>query len=696
VAGEVAAQFADGVVLVVLAAVLEPSLVASTIAQTLGLRELSGRPLLAQLKDYLHDKQLLLVLDNFEQIVDAGPVVSALLTSAPGLKILVTSRALLHLHDEQEFPVSPLQLPHTRPLPTVEILSQCEAVALFIQRARAVQPDFQVINENAPAVAEICHRLDGLPLAIELAAARIKLFPPQALLTRLQRRLTLLTGGARDRPLRQQTLEAAIAWSYDLLSTDEQCLFRRMAVFTRGSTLAACAAVCNPATSTLPALSLDPLEGVASLVSKSLVRQHPADSPDTGGEPRFGMLETIQEYAWAQLVESGEAPALQRQHVMYFLALAEQAAPQLKGATQGQWLAQLEVEHDNLRTVLQWAQEQGETEIGLRMAAALWRFWYIHGYYSEGRAQLAALLTLAGAATTSARAHTLHGAGVLAWGQGDYLAAQTHAQASFALYQALDDPIGVANALNTLGLVARSQGDYSAAQSLHTQSLALRRRHGDEWGIANALLNLGVVALGQKNYEEARRLLEESLALDRALGDRWGSAVVLDNLGLVARSQNDLAQAYALLEESLALRRTLGDPWGIATALQHLAQVARDQGDTAGALHRLEESLVLYRQVGDTIGVAQVLEHLAEVTASEQDDTEAPTRHTADGYPGGLTEREVVVLRLVAQGLTNAQIARELALSPHTINVHLRTIYSKLNVPSRAAATRFAVEHKLV
>jgi predicted ATPase/class 3 adenylate cyclase/DNA-binding CsgD family transcriptional regulator len=823
-------EFPDGVFFVNLAPISKTDLVIPTIAATLGVREVAGQPLIESLHAYLRDRRMLLLLDNFEQVVEAALALSALLEPAPGLKVLVTSRAILHLHNEQEFPVPALQLPRTQPLPELEALSQYEAVALFIQRARTVHPEFQVTNDNAPAVAEICTRLDGLPLAIELAAVRIKLFSPQALLARLQHRLTLLTGGGRDRPVRQQTLQAAIDWSYDLLSTPEQRLFQRLAVFRGGATLDAITAVCNPDTTNLAPLVIDVLDGVVSLMDKSLLRRHQPDPGTADDEPRFSMLETIQEYAWARSAASGESEAVQTQHAGYFLALAEEAEPLLKGATQERWLARLDAEYDNLRAALSWIQNQKQVERGLRLASALWRFWYIRGYYSEGRAQLGAVLSQAGAVEpapedailTAARARALHGAGVLAWGQGDYGTATAYSQESLALHQALKDPAGQANALNTLGLVARSQGDFPHARTLHTESLTLRRRLGDQWGVANALLNLGVVAWNQAAYAEARRILEESLVLDRAQGDRWGSAVVLDNLGMVLRSQGDLPRARTLLEESLAIRRALGDRWGIASALQHLAGVAQAQGNAEEAQALLDESLALYRNVGDINSSALTLRDLA-VLAAEKDDyrgaqawlaesleiwqaggtpagiaqglecaawlagrqrqihraarlwgaaealreacsvpmppvartahdhavaatqaqvdgatwatawtagraldvhaavteardwvgtaavteastppalastaTATPAEYPGGEYPAGLTAREVAVLRLVAQGLTNIQVARELALSPHTVNVHLRSIYGKLDVPSRAAATRFAVDHKLL
>jgi predicted ATPase/DNA-binding CsgD family transcriptional regulator len=827
VAADLLGTFADGVFFANLAPLTDPELVLPTIATALNVREVAGQPLIQSLQTHLHDRRMLLLLDNFEQVIEAAVPINGLLEAAPGLKLLVTSRAVLRLRNEQEFPVPPLRWPETRPLPAVEALSHYEAVALFVQRARATQPDFQLTEGNAEAVVEICRRLDGLPLAIELAAVRIKLFSPQALLTRLQHRLTVLTSGARDQPLRQQTLRAAIGWSYDLLTPPEQYLFQRLAVFVGGATLEAIAAVCGPDEEESTAQAIDLLEGIGSLVDKSLLRRHQMERAGPDEEPRFTMLETIQEYALERLTASGESSDVQARHAAYFLVLAEAAEPQLQSAPQEQWLARLDSEHDNLRAALAWArnQDQGSAEVCLQLAGALWRFWYIRGYYSEGRAQLAAVLQAAklqpepgDSIRSAALARVLHGAGVLAWGQGDYTTAQTYSQECLALYQALTDLAGQANALNTLGLVARSQGDYSRARTLHTESLTLRRNLGDQWGIANALLNLGVVAWNQAAYEDARQNFEESLDLARRLGDRWSSAVALDHLGMVLRSQQKLAQARLFLEESLTIRRALEDRWGIATALQHLAGVVQALGDLTGARAFLDESLALYRELDDTSSSALVLRDLAVLAADEADyagaqgrladalavwqrsgtaagialglecaawiagrqgrpqraarlwgaaqafraaravpippvtraaydQAVAAIRSQADaatwaaaweggreldppsavaealaegpdeaeettsvppppdsvrpsapaaGYPAGLTEREVTVLRLVAQGLTNGQIARELALSPHTINVHLRTIYSKLDVPSRAAATRFAMEHHLL
>ncbi|MDQ2997315.1 MAG: NB-ARC domain-containing protein, partial [Chloroflexota bacterium] len=411
VAAELLDDFVHGVFFVNLAPIRDPNLVASVVAQTLGLSETGDQPLQERLQYYLRNKQLLLLLDNFEQVTDAAPLVAELLSSCPKVKILVTSRVSLHLRGEQEFAVPPLALPDLQRLPDLAVLSQYAAVALFIQRACAIQPDFAVTNATAPAVAEICHRLDGLPLAIELAAMRVKLLPLPALLARLDNRLKLLTGGARDLPARQQTIRATIAWSYDLLELDTQPLFRRLAVFVGGCTLEAVAAVCN-ASGDLP---LDVLDGLATLVDTSLLRQEEG----ADGESRFVMLETIHEYAIEQLAASGEAVAINRLHAEHYLALAEAAYAHLTGAEQALWLNRLEREHDNLRAAVGWTVESGEIELELRLIATIWRLWEIHGYWSEGRAWLDRVLVRSSASEhTPAQAKAQLGAGVLALRHG--------------------------------------------------------------------------------------------------------------------------------------------------------------------------------------------------------------------------------------------------------------------------------------
>ncbi len=453
VAAALRPAFADGVFFVSLAPIRNPDLITATIAHTLSIKETGSQPLLDALKAYLRDKQVLLVLDNFEHLLDAAPRVAQLLHAAPALRVLATSREVLHVYGEYAFPVPPLALPNAERLPSLAALSQYEAVRLFIERAQAVQPSFHVTNENAPAVAEICHRLDGLPLAIELAAARIRVLPPQALLARLEKRLPLLVGGARDLPHRQQTLRSTIDWSYNLLPEGEQLLFRRLGVFVGSRTLEAVEIVCSLEGD----LPIDMLDGLQSLLDKNLLYQ----KHEVGGEPSFSMLETIWEYALERLEASGELETLQQQHANYYVALVEQAEPALKGPQQVAWLARLEAEHDNIRAALRWALDHGEMETAIRLCAAAWWFWYVHSHLSEGHGWLEQALARSTRVAPAARAKALNGAGVLAHNQADYERAVVLYTESLALQRELGDKRGIADALNNLGTIALDRGDYA-------------------------------------------------------------------------------------------------------------------------------------------------------------------------------------------------------------------------------------------
>ncbi len=609
VAAELLDEFADGVFFVNLAPINDPALVNSTIAQTLGVTEARGQPLEATLKRYLHAKQLLLLLDNFEHVLQAAPLVADLLAAAAHVKVIVTSRAVLHLRSEHEYLVPPLALPDPKQLPPVERLTQYHAVRLFIERAQAVKPDFLVTNANAPAVAEICVRLDGLPLAIELAAVRIKLLGPDALLHRLSHRLKLLTGGARDLPARQQTLWNTIEWSYSLLNDGEQALFRRLAVFVGGRTLEAIEAVCH-ADGDVP---IDPFDGVASLLDKSLLRQ--ADG--TGGESRFIMLETIREYALEQLETSGEAEALRQRHATYFLALAEAAEPALLGPEQAMWLDRLEHEHANVQAVLAWARKVGETSLGVKLSAALVRFWQTRGYLTEGRWWLETLLNDAGSLPMEMRAKALNDVGWLAICQGDYTTATPVIEESLALWRKLENKNGIALALNSLGNIASSQGVLDRARICYEESLVLRRGVGDTYSIAVSLNNLGNLAGDQGDYMRAKAFHEESLALRRTLGDTYGIAVSLNNLGLIALNQANYAHAKTLFEESLLLFQTLGDNNSAAFGLGNLGFVALDQGDVERALPLFTQSLAAFCEAQDKEGIPYGLEGLAGSAAMQ-------------------------------------------------------------------------------
>jgi predicted ATPase/class 3 adenylate cyclase/Tfp pilus assembly protein PilF len=605
-AADMVDDFEHGVFFVPLATLSDPALVLQTIAQAFDVRETAGRQLKEQLKNHLREKQILLVLDNFEQVIDAAPLVSDLLTAAPRLKVLITSREVLRLSGETDYAVPPLSLPDLKRLPPLERLTQYEAVALFIERAVAVKPAFTVTNENAPAVAEICYRLDGLPLAIELAAAHVRVLPPQRMLSELSHRLTFLMGGARDLPARQKTLRGAIDWSHDLLSGGEQKLFRRLAVFVGGSTLEAIEAVCNIET------DLRVVETVESLVGKSLVKQTEAH-----GEPRFATLETIREYAGDRLVAAGDDERVRERYWHYFLALAEEAEPKSVGAEQAKWLRRLDEEHDNLRSALDWSLAQAGSEGGLRLCGALQRFWWTRGYLSEGREWCTRVLGKAGAQErTQERAKALKAAGVLAYQQGDYPAARALDEECLAIQRQLGDRRGIAGSLNNLGLVACDEGDFPAARLLHEESLTIVRELGDRKGIGNSLNNLGNVAYDQGDFSSARGLYEESLAIARELGDREGIARVLGNLGNVAKHQGDFPSARALHEESLAIKRELGYRQRIASSLNSLADLAIDERDFASAQALYREALVIGRELGERLRIAFSLEGLAAVVAA--------------------------------------------------------------------------------
>jgi predicted ATPase/uncharacterized protein HemY len=618
-AADLQQEFVEGSCLVELAAIANPELVASTIARTLDLRESGDQPIRASLLAHLRQRCLLLLLDNFEHLLAAAPLVVELLATCAGVKLLVTSRAPLRLRGEHEVPVLPLALPDAAAPSSAPRSSPAgmpgisPAVELFRQRAQAVRPDFALTAPDAPVVADICRHLDGLPLAIELAAARIKILSLQALLARLARRLDLLTGGPRDLPARQQTMRNAIAWSYDLLAGAEQRLFRRLSAFAGGCTLEAAEAVCNPDGD----LGVDPLEGLTALVDNSLLQA----VESAGGERRFRMLETIREYGLECLEASLEAAALRRQHAAYALELAERAEPELKGRAQAQWLARLDGEHDNMRAALGWTREAGEVLLGLRLAGALSRYWYLRGHLSEGRGRLESLLALdvhdAGAAPVRAKA--LYGAGTLAYRQGDFVRAQTLTEQSLALWRVLDDTVGMSQALNSLGNVASDQGHFVEATALYEESLALRRELGDTLGVATTLGNLGNIAFEHCEYAGATALYEESLALRRELDDPWGLPSVLGNLANLAHRRGDHERAVALAEESLARFRAVGDTSSIAIQLANLAGLARDLGDQARAVGLAEESMALAQPMGHKWCMTLALDALGKVARDQGD-----------------------------------------------------------------------------
>ena len=618
VAADVTDQFADGVFLVPLAPVSEPEQVMPMIIQTLGIHEVGGQPPLALLKAALKDKHLLLLLDNVEQVITAAVQVAELLAACPKLTVLVTSRVVLHVQAEREFAVPPLSLPNLKRLPNLVTLSQYEAVALFIERAQAVKPDFAVTNANAPAVAGICARRDGLPLAIELAAARAKFFAPHALLTRLEQGLAVLTGGARDLPARQQTLRGAIAWSYNLLSSEEQKLFRRLAAFVDGWTIEAAEAVCRAA----GGLEADVLDGLLSLVDRSLLRQEES----TEGEPRFWMLQLLREFGLEALASAGESELTRQAHAEYYLGMGEQAEPLLKGPGQTPWLARLEQEHENLRAALTFllerAREEGvvQAERALRFFAALVHYWLIRGYLSEGQHFLEAASGLFHAAErTVARARALAAAAELTFMLDDYAGACTLAEESAALARELGEKACLADALRQLAVARLMQGDAATGQLLIEKSMALAQEAENAWLLASLLFDLGRLLILQNKLAAARAQFEQCVSLFRELADKRALSKSLDWLAYSVLSEGDVGQAQALWQESLTLAREVGDQVRIQTVLRQLGYTAMVQGNWEQAENFLKESLALAREIGLKRGVATALNYSAQLARRRGD-----------------------------------------------------------------------------
>jgi predicted ATPase/serine/threonine protein kinase/DNA-binding CsgD family transcriptional regulator len=836
-------QFVDGVCFIPLASVTDASLLIPAIAEALEIQERGEYSLEQRVMFALAQKQMLLILDNFEQLLGAVPVVEHLLTTCPQIKILVTSRAVLYVAGEHEFLVSPLSLPDLRQLPSPEGLMQYAAVALFVQRARAALSSFALTESNARAIAEICIRLDGLPLAIELAAARARLLPPAALLARLSQRLSVLTSGGRTLPERQQTLRNTLKWSYDLLDTQEQKLFRLLSGFVGGWTVEAVETLWQ---ANAEAEALPTLDGLASLLDKSLLIKVDQE----GEELRLQMLETVREYGWECVHTSGETEAICRAHAAYFLELAQRAEPHLKGSRQIVWLRRLEQEHENLLAALHWLIEQQETEAALNLAGALWRFWYLRGYWSEGNRWLTLALQLPQAESfPRARARALGGAGRLAQYQGNSTTGRQQLEACVALYRELEDRQGLAEALTMWEL------DYRHAplsfRPLLEESIALARENGDTWTLATALQGLGrftvshesaqaarpflaesaalfreagdihgltaglgaliivetmqgnilpaaeltqeflgqaralgntpviidalytmsYVALLQGHYMQAISSAQEGLALARELGDKAASGRMLGNLGEIAMEQDNLQEAAACFEEAFALFKEMGHKDNCAASLSSLGDARRLQGEIQQAMALYSEGFLLARELGNKVNMGWCLVGLALVAGSEgraeqaallfgaaeaclnvraemnpkqrgnyersveqvrlqlgeemftalwmrgqamppedvvagaeppavpaavSDSASAlPAKELAPAFPDDLTAREVEVLRLLAQGWPDAQIAEHLVISPRTVNRHTTSIYSKIGVSSRSAATRYAIEHHL-
>lgn len=841
VAAQMRQHFVDGVCFVPLAAVSDPELLMPTIAQELGIQDSTTLPMLEQVKNFLRKRHFLLLLDNFEQLVATAPLIEDLLKSCPRLTILATSRIVLHVRGEQEFQVAPLALPDlARPVDLVA-LEQVASVKLFMQRARSILPGFQLTSANARAIAEICVLLDGLPLAVELAAARIKLLSPQALLARLSRRFDVLPGKMYPLSPHQKTLRDTLKWSYDLLDAAEQRLFRRLGVFVGGWTLEAVEAVCYYDCEREQVSALDE---VASLLDKSLLLQLERD----GEEPRLQMLMTVREYALECLQESGEAEQTYRAHAHYYLALAEEAELRQNGGEQADWLERLERDYENLRAALisisnersekglapaaphrgiipsnqktsstKAAGEQDEAELSLRLSGALYWFWTVRAFYKEGYSWIEkalvhregvapavlakALKNAAGLAynlrkNDLAEQYALEGvalyrqlgddrgtamtlywlAMICCWIRHDYTRTRAYADEALALLTPLKDESAMADIFIIIAYIYFNQGNYGEARPFFERGLTCFRNASDLWGMAYALEYLGRVMIELEDYTQANEKLAESLEISTQLGYMDGVAFALGLQGYVALRQGDVATARRLLEESLARHRERGQQRGIAEAQLFLGKVCLAEGNAVAAHALYEECLALGKMLGEQDTWISALEGLAasslaqgqaaravllwsvatcqreevriavslrgqldleqvEVAARlqlgvqvfnalwEQGQTMSPEQallvteqdvlaqldaamlshppaarkaSSTPAYPANLTAREVEVLRLIAQGWTDAQIAEHLVISLRTANKHATSIYSKIGVSSRSAATRYAIEHRLV
>jgi non-specific serine/threonine protein kinase len=718
VAEELTARFADGTVFVDLAPIRDPALVPPAIAQAAGLREAGDRPLRDQLVAALRPRELLLVLDNLEQVVEAALFLANLLAVCPRVKALVTSRAVLRVTGEHDFPISPLALPEPSALRQPDRVADAPAIRLFAERARAAEPGFALTPETAPAVAAICHRLDGLPLAIELAAARTRHLPPAALLPRLARRLPLLTGGPRDQPARLRTMRDAIAWSHDLLSSEEQALFRRLSPFVGGFTLEAAEAI----DAALDGPFADVLEGIRALTDNSLLRRLEL----LRGEPRYAMLETVREYGLEQLAAADDEPRVRDAHAAFYLALAEAGEPELLGPDQGAWLDRFDTEHANLQAAIAWLVERDRIDDGLRLGAALGWFWSLRGHYTVGQAVLARLLALPGSPEAVARTKAVVAAVHLAVAPGDFareIALLDEAVTRLRTQESVDHDL-LSKSLYTLAETVVQRGEPARAAALVRESLALTRKRGDAWGEAWSLDVLGVAAYGLGDLAGARLIFEEVVQLARRLEDPRFLAVTLANAGWVAVALRDGTHAAARYLEQVPLARAVGDPYVLAWGLDGVAAVAihrnlaapaarllgaavairdgagiavpgvvvaRREEYVARARARLgEEAFAAAWRAGQALSAADAV---AEALAALANPLLSPSSPTA---PHGLTPREVDVLRLLVAGRSNQEIGAALFISRRTAATHIQHIFDKLGVDNRTEAAAAAVRAGLV
>jgi predicted ATPase len=604
-ATELIDTFEDGVFFVSLASINDPDLVAATILQTLGFTTGENQPASGLLKGYLQDKHMLLVIDNFEQVTAASPLLGELLEAAPRVKIMVTSQAVLHIYGEYEFKVPPLAVPDINNLPALDALAQSPAVALFVNRAEAVKVDFSLTPENAPVVVEICAQLDGIPLAIELAAARIKLFAPQALLRELSHRLNLLAQKSPDRFPRHQTLRNAVAWSYQLLAPDERALFAQLAVFARGCTLNAVEAICTTGETKA---DVPLLEGLASLVDKSMLQHELRPN----GEPRFMLLETLREYALERLEADGQLDVVRKRHASFFLEFVEAIEPGPKKPNLPAWMKELEEEHDNLRAAIQWALEHDEVESALRIAGAIWRFWQIHGHVEEGAKWMGMILERAEKRPSMARAKALWGAGWLGMVMGTLAQSREYFEEGAAIARLLNDNHYLGLSLHGIGAVARAQGDFDRSRAAFEESLPLFKSLQNTENVAWTFEHLGVTAIEQGDFVQAGAYLSQGLALFRELDQRWPCAEALTFLGHAALQQGDYALAQKRYEDALSIYEELDDKLNIATINSYIGATLFGRGEYEKAISLYKENLVLSHELKDHWGFAWGLERLAE------------------------------------------------------------------------------------
>ena len=706
-AAAVASEFPDGVYFVALAPVGHPDLVLSSIAQGVGLGDVGNRPLLDRLCRHLESTRVLLLLDNFEHLTVSAPVLAALLQGTAELKVVVTSRAPLHLSGEQEYDVPPLRVPDQVGA-TADTVADCESVRLFMDRARAAWPGFVLDEQSAAVIAAITRRLDGLPLAVELAAARVKLLPPASLLARLEHVLPVLVGGARDLPQRQQTLRGTIAWSYDLLGPDARRLLATCSVFRGGISLESAESVCAATID----LRVEVLTGLGELVDQSLLRR--VEGP---GDPRFGMLFIVREYAAERLAERPERARVEESHAATFLALAEAAAAGLRGPGEQEWLERLEVEHQNIRAAIDWYQ-QHEPRDALRLAAAMSRFWGVRGHFTEGRRRLKALLGMTGDAT-STRIKALNGAASLAIDQGDRTDARDLLCESIRLSQELGYRRGEATALVFLGRSLIASGRPAEAGPHIERALQVLEGLDDPAAVAIALLYAGLAAHFTGQFEEACARYGRSAYLCRAAGFRSAGARSLQQLGRSRLELGDISGARSALEEALPTCLELGDRWVVPIVIGGFAGVAARTGRPRRALRlagvaqglceagqfsmpvpveaELERWLTPARNQLGSVAVQVMAEgqqmSLAEAVAYALADE--PEQAWRSGPRRTLTRRELEVASLVARGLTNRSIAGQLHLSVRTVDTHVDHVLTKLGFSNRAQLVAWAYESGL-